>query len=84
MQGWLAPAQAAVEFSQCLVRAIRPELRCPKIGEAKKKVAGGQSMVEIMQLPALSEELVRNLERKHKIKTLSELVALPEDQRDSA
>lgn len=69
MQGWFLPSEAAVQFMQCTAQAVRPEVRSPSAEEKKKrKFTVGEAAATMLQLPGLDEDVMRALEKGHKIK----------------
>jgi hypothetical protein len=66
------PAEAAVQFQQCLIQQVKPEILSPAVEEKGKKRRGasGEAAAALMQLPGVTEDVVKNLEKPLKIKTL--------------
>lgn len=73
--GWLAPALACVEMSQCLVQAV--PLWAKKTSPPGKSSDG---VGVLLQLPHFSADVLRKLARK-KIKVLHDLLILSADDR---
>ena len=73
MQGWFLPAEAAVQFQQCVAHQVRPEVLAPTAEEKAKKKKGvsGEAAAGLLQLPGVTEDVVKGLEKPLKIKSLS-------------
>jgi hypothetical protein len=70
MQGWFMPAEAAVQFQQCVIQQVRPEVLAPMPDERKKRKITGEAAASLLQLPGVDDDVVRSLEKPHKIKSL--------------
>jgi hypothetical protein len=70
VQGLFLPAEAAVQFQQCAVQQVKPEVRCPSTDEKKKKKnAVGEGAATLLQLPGIEGGFLRELEKDHKVKS---------------
>lgn len=71
VQGWFLPAEAAMQFQQCVVQQVRPEILVPAAEDKKKKKAAvGESAASLLQLPGVTVEVVRALDKNSRIRSL--------------
>lgn len=76
LQGWFLPAEAAMQFQQCVVQQVRPEVLVPAAEDKKKKKAAvGEAAASLLQLPGVDGDAVRNLDKNARIRSLQ--VGLP-------
>lgn len=66
------PAEAAVQFQQCVVQQVKPEILAPTPEEKGKKRKGvsGEAAAALLQLPGVTDDVVKGLEKPLKIKSL--------------
>jgi hypothetical protein len=65
------PAEAALQFQQCVVQQVRPEVLAPPADAAKKKKnLVGEGAASLMQLQGLDESTLKALDKKHRVKSL--------------
>lgn len=66
------PAEAGVQFQQCVVQQVRPEILSPTAEEKSKKKKGvsGEAAAALLQLPGITEDVVKGLEKPLKIKSI--------------
>lgn len=71
VQGWFLPAEAAMQFQQCMVQKVRPEVLVPAAEDKKKKKTPlGEAAASLLQLPGVDVDVVRALDKNSRIKSL--------------
>lgn len=60
-----------MQFQQCVVQQVRPEILMPTAEDKKKKKAAvGESAASLLQLPGVDVEVVRALDKSARIRSL--------------
>ncbi|RDX70315.1 DnaJ protein ERDJ2A [Mucuna pruriens] len=72
--GWLRPAIGVVELSQCIIQAVPLSAR---------KTTGGspEGIAPFLQLPHISETIIKKVARKQKVRTFQELHDMDSQER---